>query len=113
MKTDKERTMRKVFILLVFSLGLMNQVFANNMTMNRHEPKSCQMIAHACMSAGFKRNGGTGHNFWFDCMKPVVMGKSVSGVRVSPNTVMSCRKAKMAMMHKEMKEMKKSQSMSQ
>lgn len=67
---------------------------------------SCDSIAKSCLDAGFTANTGD-KQFWLNCMKPLVMGKTVEGVTVDAVTVKSCRTAKIKEMTKELSELKK------
>lgn len=63
--------------------------------------KQCEMIAKACIQAGYKRHGDQG-KLWKDCMKPVLLNQTVSGVKLDPNDVATCRQAKIQKMQDEL-----------
>lgn len=107
--------MRNVYLALIATTVLASQtVFAadamgKDMEMGMGMPgdmnKSCAMIAKACKGAGFERKGDEGKKFWQDCMKPVVMGKTVEGVKLDASAAKDCRTFKIEKMKKELKEM--------
>lgn len=66
---------------------------------------SCKTIANACSQAGFERKGGPGKRFWRDCMRPVLMGQSVTGVTIDPQDVTTCKKVKVSKMQKEIQDL--------
>lgn len=72
------------------------------------DSKECASIAKSCLDAGYTSNDDvtTGKQFWMDCMKPLVLGKTVSGVTVDPKDVKACRAAKIKNMEQELKEFK-------
>jgi hypothetical protein len=55
---------------------------------------SCETIANACLSAGYARDGAAGKAFWGDCMKPALLGQTVSGVSIEHKDAVACRKFK-------------------
>lgn len=67
----------------------------------------CSNIVKACIDAGYKKSDADDKGFWFDCMKPLVLGKTVKDVTVDPADVKKCRAAKIKMMTEELKELKK------
>lgn len=67
--------------------------------------KDCDTIAKACLDAGFNRNDEGDKMFWQNCMRPILMGKSVSGVTVDAMTVKACRKGKIEELKKEIKDL--------
>lgn len=67
--------------------------------------KECEAIVDACKSAGFTDEGTGDKSLWFGCLKPVLHDKSVNGVTVDKKDVKECRKAKIAKMKKEIKEL--------
>ncbi len=68
------------------------------------DAKPCMVIAKACMDAGYTRQSSDDKRFWKDCMKPVLLGKTVSGVTVDAATVKDCRVNKIGKMKNEIKE---------
>src|SRR5258708_6927695 len=107
--------MNKIRIVLVLvALLSAQQIFADDaqdMSGDAAAGKPCAPIANACMTAGFGRMEAAGKRFWMDCMKPVIMGQSVSGVTVDPAMVKACRSYKIDEMKKELKELQKAMSM--
>ncbi|HEX4045374.1 MAG TPA: hypothetical protein VHZ76_06905 [Gammaproteobacteria bacterium] len=71
--------------------------------------KACESIAKACKNAGYTRNGAAGKEFWHDCMKPVMLGKSVANVSVDADTAKACRSAKMKELNENMNDLQKAQ----
>lgn len=67
--------------------------------------KQCDSVVNACKSAGFTDEGMGDKSFWFGCMKPVLFGKTVSGVTIDANDIKQCRKAKITKMKAELKEL--------
>lgn len=90
--------MRKLLILAL-TLFVSQGVFAHG-----DKIKECKMIAKACKSAGYNREKN-GMNFWMDCMKPVLMGKSIAKVNVGADDVKKCRDAKIEKMKNELNEL--------
>jgi len=99
--------MSKIRMVLVLSAMVFAQpVLAHDMDMSKSE--ACTTVAKACSDAGFDRTETTaGKNFWLDCMKPVVLGKTVEGVTVDSATVKTCRTDKVSELKKELKEFQK------
>jgi hypothetical protein len=95
--------MNKIFILLV-SLFIAQQSVADTV-MNKTAPKQCDMIADACLKAGFSEAGKEGKAIWYDCMKPILLGKSVANVSVGSKDVAICRKFKIADLQDLLKEL--------
>lgn len=98
--------MRKYFLIIaLFFLSFMQTTFA----MGKNDVvKECETIANACKSAGYTDEGMGDKSFWFGCMKPVLLGKSVSDVTVDVKDVRACRRAKIAKMKKEIRELQSS-----
>lgn len=90
--------MKKILGLLV-CVCLSQGVFANDMEAMMHS-EDCMSIAKACDGAGFKDKA-----FWFDCMRPVLMGKTVAKVSVDAAKVKVCRDLKIKEMKEELKEL--------
>jgi hypothetical protein len=70
--------------------------------------KSCATLAKACKKAGYSRKGESG-KFWFDCMKPILLGKTVSKVKIDASIVKACRDKKITKMKKELEELQQVQ----
>ncbi len=97
--------MRKMYFVLAISTLLSTQsVLADN---EMTESKPCAAIAKACLDAGYTRGDDATKKFWQECMKPIVMGKQVTGVTVDAATVKQCRTDKIAQMKKELNELQK------
>lgn len=84
-------------IVLLLSILATQQVFADS--------KPCATIADACQAAGYVRPATLGKKFWIDCMKPVLLGKTVANVTLDPSVVKACRTNKIVEMQKELKEL--------
>ena len=98
--------MRIVRIALVLAAAFSVQLsFADDQDMmSSSEGASCGTIAQACLSAGFTRADSVNKRFWADCMKPIVLGQTVTGVTVDANTVKQCRTSKIEELRKELQE---------
>ena len=99
--------MRNAHLALILAATLLAQpVFANNDMYSDSKP--CVAIAKACRDAGFGRGESDGKKFWKDCMKPVILGQTVTGVKgIDANTVKMCRSDKIANIKKELQEFQK------
>ena len=101
--------MRKIHLFVVLTSVLSIQVaFADDAAMS--ESKPCKAIAQACLKAGYSRKESYDRKFWFDCMKPVILGKTVKGVKVDANTVKSCRSDKITELKQELNEFESTSS---
>jgi len=88
-------------LIVLAALLIAHPVFADeDMTANR----TCMPIVKACLNAGYKHDNGK--QFWQDCMKPVVLGKSVKGITIDSKVVEKCRTAKIKQLEQELSEMK-------
>jgi len=96
--------MRKLNFLLVLTVIFTSQHALANQEMGMMESKSCMTVAHACKNAGYDQ-GSEHKKFWFDCMKPLIMGHTVKGVNASVDDIKNCRADKIAGMQKELKEL--------
>lgn len=98
--------MRKIhFALAVAALLSAPVAFAAEDAANMPESKSCATIAQACKHAGFARTATPHTKFWHSCMKPVIMGQPVHGVKIDPNTAQACRTDKIDELKKELNEL--------
>lgn len=97
--------MRKYAGMIAILLMFLTQGSFADALSNDDSAKECGAIADACKNAGFTNADMGDKSFWFGCMKPVLFGKSVSGVTVDAKDVKACRKAKIAKMQKELKEL--------
>ena len=64
--------------------------------------KPCETIAKACLKAGYLQRESGYKTFWMDCMKPILMGKSVENVKIDQETIQSCRSVKIDALRKEL-----------
>lgn len=82
-------------LLVAFSVSVQVQA-ANNMTSHQAGRDACISIASACENAGYRLSKKmSGKNIWKDCLKPILNGKTISGVTADPTDVKNCK------MHKE------------
>lgn len=65
------------------------------------DDKSCKMVAKACTDAGFVKEQSATKGIWDKCMKQVLLGQTVKGVKVDAEVVKSCRESRI----KEMQDM--------
>jgi hypothetical protein len=103
-KHFKEIFMRKILCVLIAGILSAQFAFADDMEMNS---KACGKIAKACSDAGYTRDKDSDKRFWFDCMKPTILGKTVTGVTVDSAVVKTCLKDKVEKLKKELKEFEK------
>lgn len=69
--------------------------------------KSCDTIANACLNAGYTRSDTPDKQFWLNCMRPIILGKTVQGVDIDKATAKRCRTDKIAELKNELKEFQK------
>lgn len=93
---------RYIFVLLA-ALLIMKPVFADDDMST--EDKPCAAIVKSCLDAGYVRHA-TGKQFWKDCMKPLLLGNSVTGVNVNATDVSTCRTAKISKLEQELSDLK-------
>lgn len=93
--------MRKSYILVMaIALFSSQSLFAFG---PMKDSKSCEAVAKACLDAGFQRaDKSPTKKFYFDCMKPLLLGQKVSGVTVDAATISTCRSEKINEMKKEL-----------
>lgn len=96
-------SMKRSLIVLTAML-IIQPVFADD-DMNAVE-KSCAPIVKACLDAGYSRDAANGKQFWNDCMKPTVLGKSVADVKVDASDIKACRTAKIKQLKEELEALK-------
>lgn len=98
--------MRKIRIILaIAALAAIQVSFADDdMT---SDSQACSTIANACSTAGFARTDMQGKKFWQDCMKPILLGQTVTGVTIDAATAKQCRTDKIEELKKELKEFQK------
>ncbi len=94
--------MRKIYKIsfILASILSAQAVFADDAAMSS-DGKSCGVVAKACLHAGYSRKDES-KKFWSECMKPVILGQSVKGVKVDVATVKSCRADKIDELKKEL-----------
>jgi len=92
--------------LLVLSAAalVIQPVFAND-DMSADE-KPCINIVKSCLNGGYTEQASEGKQFWKDCMEPLILGKTVSGVTVDANDVKACRTAKIKQLQQELGKLK-------
>ena len=93
--------MRKIHVGALLAATLLS---SSAFAMHMMDSKACNMIIDACKKAGYVKGDNGDKKFWIDCMKPVMMGKSVKGVTVDAATIKQCRTDKIDDMKKQIKE---------
>ena len=93
-------------VLVLSAIFLTQQAMADDTAdlMGDANDKPCATIAVACSAAGFTREAAANKKFWQDCMKPILLGKTVSGVTVDPGVGQACKTLKIEKMKKELQE---------
>lgn len=100
------RTIYKMFVFL--AMFTTQQVFADDAVQNEPVPdKSCIVIAKACSSAGFVSRKSETKGIWHNCMEPTLLGQTVSGVKVDPADVKTCRMHKIKELQMQLEKFKK------
>lgn len=101
--------MKKIHAIFILAATLSSlQVFADDTdAMDASNNRPCAAIAKACAAAGFTRASDPNKKFWADCMKPVILGQTVSGVTIDAATVKSCRVDKIKKLKLELQELQK------
>jgi len=96
--------MRKVGLILGFSFTLLaQQVFATSNTTDSFKDRPCAALAKVCLTAGYTRSDEQGKRFWFDCMKPLLLGQTVKGTSATANEIKICRMEKIKAMKADLK----------
>jgi hypothetical protein len=67
--------------------------------------KPCENIVNACLNAGYTRADNAGKTFWGDCMKPILLGKSVVGTHADAKDVAACREFKIKKLQAELQDL--------
>ena len=99
--------MRKIRIAFLLILTFLAQsVFADQDALPSSDSKSCGMVAHSCIKAGYGKTKTKGQYFWQDCMKPVLLGKAVKGVTIDTDVVKACRDDKISKLQDELAALK-------
>lgn len=99
--------MRKIHIILILAALFSSQQILAADDPDMMADKPCATIAKACMGAGYSRMDNANKKLWKDCMKPMILGQTVSGVTVDAATIQDCRVHKIDKMTKELDEMQK------
>jgi hypothetical protein len=101
--------MRKSHLALILATTFLSQAaFADTDIDMDSDSKPCAKIAKSCLDAGYTREAAVDKRFWQDCMKPVILGRTVDGVNLDTDTVKMCRADKIAKLKKELLELQKS-----
>lgn len=74
------------FLLLSFAL-ISSFLFMTNVEAAR----PCKPIAEACLAAGVVHRGQSNQMIFENCIKPVVYGRGIRGVRVDSSVINACR----------------------
>jgi hypothetical protein len=69
--------------------------------------KDCETISQACLVAGFVQGDSPDKGIWKDCMKPIILGKTVSNVTIDPAVAKACRLKKIEKDKAEIEEFQK------
>ncbi len=97
--------MRKLKKILALSLLFSSlPLLANVAQVNSTADKPCMRVAKACMNAGYVPHDPGNKKLGVNCVKPLVEGKTVSGVTVDANTLTSCRAKNKSEIKKEVEE---------
>jgi hypothetical protein len=101
--------MRKIqAVMMSIALLVMQPVFADTAPSDSSKDQSCSVIASACLNAGFVKTESADKQIWHDCMKPIILGKTVAGVTIDSSVVKACRSNKIQELKSELKEMQNS-----
>lgn len=105
--------MRKIHaIFMLVAMLATQQVFASDILSvppaDSSGSKFCTTIANACLAAGFSKTEPVNKGVWHDCMKPIILGQTVSGVTYDSVAAKSCRAYKITELRTELKELEKS-----
>lgn len=93
-------------LVILASLVLVQPVFADE-DMSA-DAKPCAPVIKSCLHAGYHGHGMHHHGkqFWQGCMKPLLMGETVKGVKVTAEAVNTCRTAKINELEQELNALK-------
>jgi len=86
-------------VMVILAVFCTQQAFA-------HNDKSCMKVAKACLDGGFTARQSMTKGMWGNCMKPILLGQMVSGVKVEPAVVKACREHKIEEMQKDLNQFK-------
>lgn len=79
------------YLLLTMCLIASFQFLAKN----AEAARPCKVIVEACLSAGVIQSGASRQVMIQNCVKPIVAGRGIEGVRVDSSVIKAC-KAKIA-----------------
>tara|TARA_R110000868_G_scaffold48766_1_gene157900 strand:- start:1124 stop:1426 length:303 start_codon:yes stop_codon:yes gene_type:complete len=85
-------------IITIIAVVSMQQVLADSVN-------NCDKIAEICLSSGYVKHDSANKGIWKDCMKPVLLGKTVESVTLDPAIVKACRSQKISELQVELKEL--------
>ncbi len=93
--------MRKIHVSFMLIAALFaSPVLANHMM----DSKACTAIVDACKKAGYVKGDNGDKRFWQDCMRPILMGKTVNNVTIDTAMAKQCRTDKIDELKKQLKE---------
>lgn len=96
---------KKCGLVLIAAVVFAQPVFAFDFAGS--DDKACATIVKACLDGGYKRSENDDKRFWQDCMKPILLDKTVANVSVDAKDVKACRAAKIKKLSKQLDELKK------
>lgn len=100
--------MRKIrIVIMLVAMISAHQVYADDLASTTHGGKPCETIASACLDAGFVKTESADKGLWRNCMKPIILGKTVANVKVDAYVAHACRMNKIDEMKIELKEFQK------
>lgn len=67
----------------------------------------CLELTKACMEAGYIRREHGNKKIWENCMKPILMGQTVNGVKIAASAVNTCREQKIKRLRAQIQELQK------
>lgn len=77
----------------LIALSLMSLFTATVPAEEKEMPGPCHRIRVACESVGYaKGKHKPNKGLYVDCMKPVISGQSISGIKVKPADITDCKK---------------------
>lgn len=101
--------MRKIITtIILLAAGSVQPVLADDFSsMSVGSDQACDTIAKKCLAAGYEQREDADKKFWMDCMKPILLGKTVNGVTIEPATTKACLMNKIEKLKQELAEMQK------
>lgn len=94
--------MHKFLLFLLASIFSIQPVFADH---SMGSSKDCGMVAKACLHAGYAEKHNAKKKFWMDCMKPLLLGKTVKDVTIDAAIIKACRTDKINDLKQELNEL--------